>query len=80
MAKANVGYSNVKAAHEFANSFDDPVVREVLWTAYAVLIFKMGVEQPDGTFDVLYFFKALAKMLEDREQLQRVLSGNFSDD
>ncbi len=80
MTEPDSPYLNVEAAKEFANASTDPVVREVLWTAYSVLVFRMTGENLDGKFDVLFHFKVLAEMLKDRDRLRRVLGGDFSDD
>lgn len=73
-------FLNQEEAKEFMNSCEDPIVREVLWTAYATLGFKMAPNGPDGQFDVLFFTRVLAEMLKDRARLLRVLSGDLTED
>jgi hypothetical protein len=73
-------FLNVDEAKEFMNSFADPVDREVLWTAFSVLTFRMAPNGPDGLFDVLFFTRVLAEMLKDRARLLRVLSGDLTED
>lgn len=57
-------------------------MREVLWTAYFVLGFKMArVAEPTAKpFDMLFCFQMLATLLEDRDRLSRVLAGDLTAD
>jgi hypothetical protein len=80
MSEPDGPYLNVEPAKDFANACSDPVVREVLWTAYGVLVFNMTGTPLEGKFDVLFSFKALVEMLKDRDRLSRVLAGDFSDE
>src|SRR5262249_16746511 len=67
-------FINVDRAKDFMNAFVDPVDREILWTAYATIIFRMAPPAPDRPFDVLFLTRVLAEMLKERDRLRLVLS------
>jgi hypothetical protein len=73
-------YTNVEAAKQFAASHPDVIVREVLWTAFAVMVFKMpAVAEPVARpFDMLFCFQMIATLLDDRARLSRVLAGDLT--
>lgn len=73
-------FLNVAEAKEFMNSFVDPIDREILWTAFASLTFRMAPHAPIGQFDVLFFIRVVAELLKDRARLQKVLSGDLIED
>ncbi len=73
-------FLNQEEAKQFMNSCEDPIVRDFLWNAYATFLFKMAPNAPDGQFDVLFFTRVLAEMLNDRARLLRVLSGDLTKD
>jgi hypothetical protein len=72
-------FLNVEPAKEFINSCKDPADREILWTAFGILGFRMAPAELAGTFDVLFFARAVAELLKDREHLRQILSGNLMD-
>ena len=80
MSEGESLFVNVDRAKDFLNACVDPVDREVLWTAYATITFRMAPHTPDRPFDVLFFTRVLAEMLKDRDRLQRVLSGKLDEE
>jgi len=73
-------FINVDRAKDFMNACVDPVDREILWTAYATIIFRMAPHGPDRPFDVLFFTRVLAEMLKERDRLRLVLSGKLDEE
>ena len=79
LEKSECMFLNVEQAKDLINSCGDPVDQEVLWTAYATLTFRMAPIELAGKFDVLFFIRVVSQMLKDRDQLQRMLSGDITD-
>ena len=73
-------FINQEQAKDFMGSCGDPVVREILWKAYATLTFRMAPRGPQGAFDVFYFIQIVDEMLKDRQEMLRVLSGEPEDE
>ena len=68
-------FVNVAEAMDYINSCPDPVVRDILWTAYSTLIFEMGPTEITGQFDVLFLMRLVSQLFKDRERLLIILSG-----
>jgi hypothetical protein len=73
-------FLNQDQAQEFINSCSDPIVRNFLWEAFATLTFRMAPHGPDGQFDVLFFTRIIATMLNDRDRLRQMLSEELSEE
>lgn len=69
---------NQKEAMEFIDSIDDPITGTLVGEAYtSVLHSRLSL---DGDFDMLFFAKAMAEFLKDRERLASKLKGEFEED
>jgi hypothetical protein len=56
------GFLNESTARQFVESLDDPEIRTALKWFYAQIV-QMSIfkgDRPEGTFDLLYFYKVLA--------------------
>jgi hypothetical protein len=60
------GFLNEIPAREFVESIEDPSVRYALEWAFAQMLEMSFFEgtRPEGTFDLLYFYKLLASLLD----------------
>lgn len=73
IAKGDSDVLNCEEAKEFIKSVPDSADREALWLAYGVLGLGMSGVDAAGKIDVLYFMKVFAKVLEQRDELLRIL-------
>ena len=60
------GYLNERAAREFVEATTDPRIRRVLEWAHYQMVWLSASEwlRPEGAFDLLYFYRVLAKWFE----------------
>lgn len=79
MAEDTTDFLQVDEAKQFMNARTDVIEREILWMAYAKLLFRMAPNGPAAPFDVLFFMRLLSELMKDRAELIEVLSGNLSE-
>jgi hypothetical protein len=69
---------NQHKAKEFFDQIPDPVVQSLIQYAHGNLFVENLVDELEGEFDLLTFYKSLEALLRDRDQLARALRGELT--
>lgn len=71
--------TNHDKAIQYLDQIADPVVQSLIQYAYGKIFMEDLIEDLEGDFDLLFYFRTLEALLRDREQLARALMGEIQD-
>lgn len=69
---------NQQRAKEYLDGLADPVVQSLIQYAHGNMFVESLVDDLEGEFDLLFFYKTLEATLRDRELLARALTGELT--
>lgn len=72
-------FINHDQAFQYLDGIADPIVQSLIQYAYGKIFMEGLIDDLEGDFDLLFFFKALEALLRDREQLAKALLGEIQD-
>ncbi|MHB1424490.1 MAG: hypothetical protein ACYC3I_15070 [Gemmataceae bacterium] len=64
---------------QYLDSIADPIVQSLIQYAYGNIFMEELIEDLEGDFDLLFFFKTLESFLRNRERLSKALTGEVQD-
>ena len=70
---------NHDKAIQFLDNIADPIVQSLIQYAYGKIFVENLIEDLEGDFDLLFYFKTLEALLSDRERLAKALTGEVQD-
>ncbi len=70
---------NHDRAIQYLNGISDPIVQSLIQYAYGKIFMEDLLDDLEGDFDLLFFFKTLEALLRDRERLAKALTGEVQD-
>jgi hypothetical protein len=70
---------NHDRAIQYLDGIGDPIVQSLVQHAYGQIFVEGLIDDLEGDFDLLFFFKALEALLRDRERLAKALTGEIQD-
>lgn len=70
---------NHDKAIQYLDSIADPIVQSLIQYAYGKIFLEDLIDDLEGDFDLLFFFKTIEALLRDREQLAKALMGKIQD-
>jgi len=70
---------NHDKAIQYLEGIADPIVQSLIQYAYGKIFMEGLIEDLEGDFDLLFYFKTLEALLRDREQLAKALVGEVQD-
>jgi hypothetical protein len=70
---------NHDQAIQYLDRLADPVVQSLIQYAYGQIFMEDLIEDLQGDFDLLFYFKTLEALLRDRERLVKALGGEVQD-
>jgi hypothetical protein len=70
---------NHDQAIQYLESVADPIVQSLIEYAYGKIFMESLIDDLEGDFDLLFFFKTLEAFLSDRERLAKALTGEVQD-
>jgi hypothetical protein len=68
---------NQHKAKEYLDSIPDPIVQALIQQAHGNIFAENLLDDLEGDFDLLFFYKTLAALLRDRERLAKALTGEL---
>jgi hypothetical protein len=72
-------FINLDKAIQYSDGIADPIVQSLIQYAYGKIFMEGLIEDLEGDFDLLFYFKTLEALLRDREQLAKALTGEVQD-
>jgi len=70
---------NHDRAIQYLDGISDPIVQSLIQYAYSQIFVEGLIDDLEGDFDLLFFFKALEGLLRDRVRLAKALTGEIQD-
>jgi hypothetical protein len=70
---------NHDRAVEYLDGIADPIVQSLIQYAYGQIFMEDLIDELEGDFDLLFFFKSLEATLRNRERLAKALAGEIQD-
>jgi hypothetical protein len=70
---------NHDKAMQYLDRVGDPMVQSLIQSAYGKIFTEGLIDDLEGDFDLLFFFKTLEAFLSDRERLAKALTGEVQD-
>lgn len=70
---------NHDRAVQYLDSIADPIVQSLIQYAYGKIFMEDLIDDLEGDFDLLFFFKTLEALLRDRERLTKALAREAQD-
>jgi hypothetical protein len=70
---------NHDKAIQYVDGIADPIVQSLVQYAYGKVFMEGLIDDLEGDFDLLFFFRTLEALLHDRERLAKALMGEVQD-
>ena len=70
---------NHHKAIRYLDSIADPIVQSLIQYGYGKIFMEALIDDLEGDFDLLFFFKTLEAVFRDRAQLAKALMGEVQD-
>lgn len=70
---------NRDKAVQYLDRIADPIVQSLIQYAYGKIFMEDLINDLEGNFDLLFFFKTLEALLRDRERLAKALRGEIQE-